>query len=354
MNPNLIVETVTKQQLQPALKNIHWKGENYPFSKDKAAWILENKRITDDDICLLMAREEQNLVAFIWLVPDFLNAISGPPQKVYWINHWWVNNTYEKTVLGAYLFKEALGLTQNKVILKAYAEKAHDFYERQPFSTISEYTRYTIFFGLGPDMVLAKYPNLKFLKIPIAVVGGIFSIINRKLNVLKAKRGLAQISITAVNNLEGDIWGFIKTHCQEDLIIKDQDYMNWHLSAVQFPSADKPNNRSADSSICSYVVKNSAETIGFLSFLKTGKEAYLKYFLCSKEHHNIMVDAFLKKVLEHKLYHVYTDNGEILNTIRKKFTTIFVYGATKKAMAHNAIVHELAGFDVKEQDGHFI
>lgn len=354
MNPNLIVEYITKQQLEPALKNIILKGENYPFSEDKAHWVLQNKRISNDDLCLLLAREDNEVMGFIWLIPDFTNTTMGPSDKVYWIHHWWVKDTYEKTVLGAYLFKEALTLVNNRVILKAYAEKAHDFYNKQPFTALREYTRYTIFFGLGPDMVLAKYPNLKFLKIPIAAAGGIFSVINRTVNMLKAKRRLKHIRISPINKLEGDIWTFVKAHCQNDLIHKDLEYVNWQLATTQSLGPNTAKNEASDSSICSCIVTTSSGTIGFFSFLKTGKEAYLKYFLCSVEHHETMVDAFLTKVLQLKLYHVYTDNGEIIKTIRKRFITFFIYGATKKALAHNSIVHELAEFDVKEQDGHFI
>ena len=141
---------LTKKELRSALKdNTFWNGDYNitPFSKNKANWIIENERIDDEDYCTMIAVKNKTLIALVNLIPDLFHVNDGQQvEKFYWMTLWWVDETQKKTIIGPYLFNEALRKTKNKIIGKAYAENANGFYDKQPFSNISSRNRYTIFF----------------------------------------------------------------------------------------------------------------------------------------------------------------------------------------------------------------
>ena len=365
MSANLQVESLTKQQLLEAYKkNRFWKrGRFNALSKNKVLWILNAPRIDDHDFCFFLGIANDEIVSFISVIPDAIKTKADHIKKIYWMTEWWVNDTYKKTVLPTYLFMESLKFTKNNILIKAYAQNAHDFYSKQPFQTLLVRTRFTTFFGLNPDSIIGQFNFLKhsrfLLNIANTTVKNTLSYLNSKKNSSRTK----EVSYEYLTQLDAESWAFIQPNCSKDIIYKTKDYIDWQLDSKQYVKTPVAKKFNLKTQIRGYseaidlfnikVVKNDI-MIGFISFLNYDKEFYLKYFLSDDENFDTVVAALMEHLLKLKASHLFTENEKVIAVIKKRYLTTFTHAAKKTALAHNELFKDLKSIDIQEQDGHFI
>ena len=119
---DLQVVLLTKKELLKYLESPHDQRKYpLPFSQNKAQWLLDKPELDENDCLAVMAVSGGKLLSFAHLVPDFL---SSPDQdtgtKIYWIVQWWAAPSAKSTVISTYVFSEALRLSNNMVLTKAY------------------------------------------------------------------------------------------------------------------------------------------------------------------------------------------------------------------------------------------
>tara|TARA_R110000868_G_scaffold212709_5_gene462641 strand:- start:12720 stop:13817 length:1098 start_codon:yes stop_codon:yes gene_type:complete len=365
MNKGLEIITLTKSQLIEAVEeNLYWKNQEFSgFSKNKAFWIINSPRIADNDYCFFLAIENSKIVALISVIPDLIKSESGL-EKVYWMTEWWVNDAFEKTVLPTYLFSEALKFTKNRILIKSYAENANDFYNKQPFEPIEKRLRHTIFLSLNPDSIIAKFKFLKrfrfFLNIANTLSLNIIALSNK--NKIRSKVG--DLNYEYLTKLDAATWQFIAPLCNTDLIYKSRDYIDWHLDCAQYLNTPLQNKTTFNAIIRGYskhidvfkikVIKDG-EIIGFISFLNFHGEVYLKYFLADCESNfEILANVLIEHLIDLKVSHIFTENQELVHSIKNRFSYIFMHSSTKTALAHKDLYTDLYFKEIREQDGHFI
>jgi len=365
MKANIEVVVYTKHQLRQALdKNSLWNGTiESAISKNKVNWLLNAPRIKEDDYCLLLGLADKKMVAFIHLLPDELNIENDSKKKVYWLIEWWVNEEYTDTVLGIYLYNEALKLTNNKTLIKSNAEKVNVFYRKQPFTPILSRKRYTIFFGLNPDSLIVKFSFLKYIK-PILKITDFFV---KKLiaywNINKIGDSTKNLKYEYLSIIDNSTWEFIKPFLNHDVIKKTKDYISWQLDPKQYIQTTIPRKNYAKAKIKGYTNKvniysfkviSNEKPIAFISILNFNGEVYIKYFIASNTHYELAVNALIEHCIVLKVSHIFTDDANLVNAIKRKIKTVFMYSIDKTAWVHNSVVNDVENLVFTERDGHFI
>jgi len=366
MKSDLKVIPVSKKKLRDDI--VDNKYNNYssiPFSKNKAMWLLKSPRIEDNDLVALYGISNDDLVAFIFLLPDILNKGGIGSKKVYWIIRWWVNEEFKNTVLGSYMFSETLRMTKNQVIVKAYAENVNEFYAKQPFSSLKIRKRHTIFFRPNPDILIGKIHSLKHFKGILKIVDSLSYKLVRFWNKQKIGKKTQMLEYEYLDKIDDETWGIIKPLCENDIIYKTKEYINWQLDSFQYATIQTSNKKNLKGlalihgnakniSLKKIKVSVKNKVIGFISFLQINEEVYLKYFMYSNNNFDIMITALMEHLIKFKASHLFTDNEEIAKAIKMNFKTIFMYRIAKTALVHNNFASETTRLELKEQDGHFI
>ena len=92
MNENLKIIKLTKKLLKEAIdQNKFWnKNQMAPMPKCKALWLLSSPRISDDDYLGVIGIEGDELVSFLFMIPDYMNTNSTKIKKAHWMIDWWV------------------------------------------------------------------------------------------------------------------------------------------------------------------------------------------------------------------------------------------------------------------------
>lgn len=364
MNKDLKILPLTKEKLRHAIDhNLYWKDDLIPLPKSKAQWILSNERIEEDDYCGVLGLEGDKLVSFVYMLPDFLALDKNETKKIYWILLWWVNDEYKNTVLGTYIYNEAVNLTGKQVLIKSYAEGVNDFYEKQPFEVISSRLRYTIFFSLDSSILIGRFSFLKRLRFFIDIADTIVSKVVRTINAYKLKHTLKQLSYDYITQLDHETWEFIQPLCEKDLIHKTKSYVNWQISNIQYSQIRVPDRYPFKSlqvgnghniGIRNIKILKNKELIGFLSYTKNHKEFNVKYFLVNNaKNYDICVAVLIDHFIHEKTNFIFTDDTELAGAIKKKYTTIFIYKIIKKALAHKEIQLDFNQMTIYNRDGHF-
>ncbi len=364
MSENLKVVPLTKTMLREAIdQNTYWKDTVIPLPKSKALWVVSNNRIQEEDFCGVLAFDNTKIISFVYMIPDLLKVNNSDIKKVYWMILWWVDKNYQDTVLGTYIYNEAINLAGKQVIIKAYAEKVNDFYAKQPFEVITSRLRYTLFFAIDSSILIGRFSFLKpfkFLldKLNVIVNGGV-----RYINRFKLKNRTKTLSYDYITQLDNETWKFIEPLCENDLILKTKEYVNWQIDNNQYtqvPVSDKFQYRSLQAgngnNIHLHNVKIivNKKLIGFLCYTINYTEFNVKYFMVNEgENYDVCVDALIDHFIKAKTNYIFTDDSKLAERIPKRYKTIFIYKVIKKAIAHKETQLDFENLKVYNRDGHF-
>ncbi|WP_299179789.1 hypothetical protein [uncultured Aquimarina sp.] len=364
MSKDLQVIGLTKKMLSEAIdNNTYWKNDLAPLPKSKALWLVANNRIQEDDYCGVIGYEGDKMISFIFMFPDLLNVKNGDPKKVYWMISWWVHKSYKDTVLGTYIYNEAVNLTGKQVLIKSYAENVTTFYEKQPFKVIASRLRHTIFFSLDASMLIGRFKFLKSFKFILDRFDSFTGWMIRSLNTSKFKKNVQNLSYEYVNQLDDETWGFIQPLLDNDLIYKSKEYVNWQIDANQYlqtPVPQRHPHKSLQTGISNNIylhnlkIIKGEEIIGFLSYVINYNEFNIKYFIVKdEENYDACVDALMENFVKQKRTFIFTDDTKLSNTITKRYKTIFTHKVTKKGLAHDDTKIDSENFSMLNRDGHF-
>ncbi len=359
---NLEVIGLTKKMLSEAIdKNTYWKDSLAPMPKSKALWLISNPRIEDDDYCGVIGYEGKKMISFIFMFPDLINDTEK--KKVYWMISWWVHPKFKDTVLGTYIYNEAVNLTGKQIFIKSYAENVTTFYEKQPFRVIASRLRHTIFFSMDSSMLIGRFRFLKPLKLIVNWIDSLTYSIIKTLNKSKFKKTTKSLSYDYITQIDNATWNFIEPLCKNDLIYKTKDYINWQIDNDQymqtpisskFPYKVLQTGISNNIHIHSLNVIKDGEIIGFISYIINFNELNVKYFLVKEEgNYDLCIDALMENFYKVKTKFIFTDDTKLSDTITKRYKTVFTHKVLKKGLAHNETKLDQENLVMLNRDGHF-
>ncbi|SHI35829.1 hypothetical protein [Aquimarina spongiae] len=364
MSKNLEVIGITKKMLREAIdQNTFWQDKLAPMPRAKAIWLVANSRIAEDDYCGVIGYEDQKMISFIFMFPDLANSHNQEPQKVYWMISWWVHPIYKDTVLGTYIYNEAVNLTGKRVLIKSYAENVNTFYEKQPFTVIASRLRHTIFFSLDPSMLIGRFKFLKPVQFLLEAVDSVIYSFIKWINGFKFKKNTKSLHYDYINQIDEPTWKFIEPLSKNDLIYKTKEYINWQIDPSQYmqtPISKKFPRKALQTGISNNIhihnlkVIKDKEIIGFMSYVINFNELNVKYFLAKDEvHYELCVDALIDNFAKSGRRFIFTDDTQLSDTITKRYKTIFTHKVTKKGLAHNETNLNLEHIELLNRDGHF-
>ncbi|WP_106794554.1 hypothetical protein [Aquimarina sp. Aq78] len=364
MSKNLKIVALTKKMLREGIdQNTYWKGNLTPLPKSKALWLVSNSRIKEDDYCGVIGYEDEKMISFVFMFPDLLNTNTDEKTKVYWMISWWVDKQYKDTVLGTYIYNEAVNLTGKQILIKSYAENVTTFYEKQPFTVITSRLRHTIFFSLDASMLIGRFRFLKSFKFILDRIDAMAAGVIRLMNKPKAKSRTKMLSYDYINQLDDITWQFAEPLCENDLIYKTKEYINWQINANQYTQTPIPTKHpykslqtgtSNNIYIHNLKIMKENKIIGFLSYVINYNEFNVKYFLVKEEeNYNLCVDAMMENFIQKRTKFIFTDDTRLSDCITKRYSTVFTHKVTKKGLAHDETKLDFENSNMLNRDGHF-
>lgn len=115
----IIIQKIRAKDLVSFAKEINTdsKIEKFvPITLKRAISHTHNPFVSEEDICLLVAYDQQEIVGYFGIMPIMLKR-GEELSKVYWFTTWLVSPKYRGKSIGSLLMKEALTLEQDYMIV---------------------------------------------------------------------------------------------------------------------------------------------------------------------------------------------------------------------------------------------
>lgn len=364
MKNNFNIEVLTKKSLIEALEaNTFWKNKRVPIPKSKARWLIANERIASDDVCAVIGLENGEIIGYTFVISDRIQIEKNRIEKLSWIHLWWVHEKFEGHIFGMYLFNETVKQLNGKVLINSYLERNNRFFEKGPFRIINKRKRYTIFFFLDPNILIARFRFLKYFKILIKLTNYIISGIRNYFKKKRIARKTKDVSYEYVNQIDNELWLLIEKGCKEDFVLKDKAYVNWHMDNSQYTQTPVSKKFRHSFSSTGYApniflhnlkVFRGNDLIGFISYVVCAREFNVKYFLVKN---SSCVSECIAALLEHFFAsgssYIITDDAQLSARIEKEYHPFYIYKIDKKTILHKDVNLSFETVSITDRDGRF-
>lgn len=270
------IKEYNKERLRKLIEDSSvWKQQYLPITRARAISHANNPMASGEDIMLLVAYDDENVIAYMGAFIDCLR-IDGHIHKIAWLSTWWADPTYKTSGIGRELLHKMYKLHDGKIGISQFTQSAKRVYDKSGYFTSLKLMS-GIKASIKPEfshLIPALYPKAKKITPLLMVADRILNgLVDLKLYFLKNKISdiSDNVSFSETDQINDDLENFIRSSSQNDLTVRNKSFLNW---MKQFPwltvTNDGPDEKYFFSSTAKrfqihfIVVKEDARIVGFL------------------------------------------------------------------------------------------
>lgn len=212
-------------------KSDFWNSSFLSISKHRLFAHYKNPNSSDDDIVLLLAYLNGELVGYMGVFIDNIN-INGTSQKIGWLSTWWVHPKTKGSGIGREILNTMYTANGGKIGISQFTPSAKRVYDKSGyFTTLKENIGLKAVLRSNLSFVIpALYPRTARFCAPLNILDGFFNFfINIKLYLhnLSIKNKSKNISVEYLNIIDGEVLSLIKQFGTIDISQKTPEFFEW-------------------------------------------------------------------------------------------------------------------------------
>ncbi|MDQ3141504.1 MAG: hypothetical protein M3Q56_04575 [Bacteroidota bacterium] len=263
-----------------------------PISMHRALSHINNPRADQDDVLLMGVFEENELLAYLGMLPDLIKNSANIEIKFAWLSCLWIRPDQRGKRLGAMLVLKGLALWNSKLILTEFTPAAKKVYEKlNVFTEWEELHGSRFYFRM--DLASWLPPKNSLFRHSTPILRGLDSFINTILDWLPKVRQVnsANLVIEYCHEIDQEAADFIEQHSKKSTFRRTKKELDWILNdpwivsdPIQKKFANKYYFSSYDKSFQNMLVKlkdSSGQLKAFLFFTKRNHTLKLPYIFSS-------------------------------------------------------------------------
>jgi hypothetical protein len=358
------VKLLNKELLLEYINSVHFgTGNDIPITKHRALSQAKNPRLNEEDIILLLAYDDDNLVGYLGVLPDTIYLKTGKTIKTGWLSCLWVSQNARGKGISINLITKSLEIWHNNILsadfisyTKGIYDKTYQFIDK-PYSKkgIRLYIKSDLSTILPPKK--AFFSKLKWLLKAIDCFAN--GILNIRLRFFKVDG--SQLNFEYINYINDEVNDFIITKQEKQLFKRNKEDLNWIIKnpwIISGNQKDKVNKKYYFSSTAKsfnfypIVIRNSSnKLIGFMLFTKRDNSLKLPYL-----YHDNCLDSIIKAVNYHiikwKITTFTTFHTELAQYLmHKENPALLKREITRNYMISAAFKDEIMNYNIEIQDG---
>ncbi len=227
-----MIKKITKKEIPDLLNNkCFWEGECLPISKHRLYAHYKNPFCNKDDIVLLLAYAEKELVGYMGVFKDVI-YINNNKKKIGWLSTWWVHPKAKGKGVGRKLLQTMFQENEGKIGVSQFTPSAKRVYEKSGyFVKLKNSSGYKFVYRSNLSLVLPLI-NSNFHKISQLLkfsdmVSNYFFNIKLFFHSLFIKKKLKNISLEYINYVDDELFRFISEKSKYHLCKKTSDFFSW-------------------------------------------------------------------------------------------------------------------------------
>ena len=324
------------------LDNTFWNFSFLTISKHRLLAHYKNPIIEENDIVLLLAYLDNELVGYMGLYIDRIN-INNQSEKIGWLSTWWVHPKTKGTGIGREILNTMYAENQGKIGISQFTPSAKRVYDKSGyFTTLKESKGIKAVLRSNLQFVIPTlFPKLNFLKGLLNTFDTVInSIVNIKLYIQKVQllSRTKHLTIEYLNHLDIETQNIINTFNKNDISIKDNKFFEW-LKAYNWvqkaPILELTNKNKYEFSIYDtefefslMKISNKTDCIGFIVLQKRNYVCKVLFSYFNNSKNTIDVSNIIKlQAIHQNTREIICYDDSICNNLKK--SSIFLY-KTKK------------------------
>jgi hypothetical protein len=353
------IKKVLKKEIPNILNDDSiWKHEFLSATKHRLYAHYKNPDTSDDDIVLLLAYLDNELVGYMGV---YINKISlnNKEHKIGWLSTWWVHPKTKGTGIGKEILNTMYQINNGKIGISAFTESAKRVYDKSGYF-------YTLKVLKGVKAVLRSnlkviipllMPKLRKLKPLFNLFDGIFNIlIDAKLNIQKfnIKNKLDKIDIDYVNIIDHETNEIINKYNANHLSNKKPEFFEW-LKAYQWvqeaPVIEKTLKGKYEFTMCDrsfniYLIKVLSENvcIGFIVLQRRNNVIKVLFAYYDKiKYSGIISNIIILQAINQKVSEIVCYDEAICHELKN--SSVFIYKRKKVSESIISKAFNISNFD---------
>ena len=286
------IKTFTVADLKTALlSQDFWLTKTLPITKHRAISYSHNPRADKDDLVLLVAYRDNQVIGYLGILPDKI-FVNNAVYKFGWLTGWWVDPCFATAGVGAILLFKALNAYHQYLGVSGGSKEARKALDAsQKFFAFKTLQGLDIRFRFNLTRAISrKLPTMKIFRVLFKIFDAMLDeIVNLRSFFWKRRNTICQrLTFEYISSIDEETGHFIQRHHQHDLTRKGKAELSWMMI---YPW------------ILSVPLKDSASRRYFFSsrsdrFLYLGVKVF--------EQNNGMVGFFMLKVRDDRMSVVYS------------------------------------------------
>ncbi|MBC7643466.1 MAG: GNAT family N-acetyltransferase [Flavobacterium sp.] len=339
----ILIKKIYKKNIPELFENTgFWNNEFLSISKHRLLAHYNNPNLENDDIVLLLAYLDNELVGYMGVFIDKI-TINNQEQKIGWLSTWWVHPKTKGSGIGREILNTMYKENNGKIGISQFTQSAKRVYDKSEYFVnlkqnigIKAVLKSNLVF-LIPEIK----PTLKIFKPAFALFDSILNaVINVKLyfNEKSISTALKNIKIEYLNAIDSETRSIINKYNSNHLSEKSNDFFIWlkkyqwvqEAPLLDFTEKSRYEFSMCDESFNIYLMKIIKDNlqIGFIVLQKRNSTMKVLFAYYDKKNDSETVSNIIKlQAIKQNIQEIICYDLNICNNLEK--SNIFIYNRKK-------------------------
>ena len=357
------IKLLNKAQLENFILSKEYSNlENLPISKHRAFSHIENPRAEKDDVLLLLAYFEEEMVGYLGVLPDNI-FLENKMQKCAWLSCLWVNPKQRGKQIGFKLVQKAIDVWNRKIIITEFTDSAKRLYDKTDNFEKLE-TKEGIRLYIQSDLQKILPPKKEIFRKTIPLLKFIDFAINTfiKIPLFFNKQDIDNFSLENITEIDKELTEFIEENQEKEIFKRQEKEINWIIKnpwILSAPKVDEFNKRYYFSSIEKSfefiplkVKDKDNKLIAFILFTK--RNDFLKMPYC---YYKKGAEVDIVKIINHHIINLKIKTFTCYNIniseylLKNKTLSIYKKQTVRKYLISKSFNFKETNFNIQDGDG---
>lgn len=216
-------------------------GADIPITLHRALSHTKNPRLDEEDIILLLAYQEDDMVGYLGILPDFILKNKESPVKFGWLSCFWVSQKVRGGGIGNKLISKSLELWQNQILSADYVLSTKKIYDRTNKFVNEPYTKKGIRLYVKSDLYNILPPKKEIYDKLKVLLKAMDFIANVALSIRLGlyRKELSHLQLEYIEEIDDEVNDFIIPKQDKQLFRRRKEELNWIIHNPWILSANK-------------------------------------------------------------------------------------------------------------------
>ncbi|MEO8516585.1 MAG: GNAT family N-acetyltransferase, partial [Flavobacterium sp.] len=332
------LKIIYKKDVPSLLKDAEfWNHSFLSISKHRLYAHYKNPNCNDDDVVLLLAYQNNELVGYMGIFIDKI-VLDGTEDKIGWLSTWWVHPKTKGSGIGREILDKMYAINNGKIGISQFTPSAKRVYDKSNyFVSLKESNGIKAVLRSNFVFVFPKlFPWTEKLKKGINLLDAFLNIgIDFKLNIQKItlKKQLKNVSLEYLNIIDDEVSDIINKFNKNHISPKNDLFFEWlkaYFWVQEAPLLEMTNKSKYEFSIYDksfnvYFLKviENGRCIGFLVLQKRNNVVKLLFSYYDVKDVQIMANIIKLQTISQDVREIICYDVPICGSLKK--SSVFLY-----------------------------